>query len=122
MPIAKVDRKTVKKKGMTKILTSSPYKNEFVTPEERVEAKKSRKSQKATIKCGIKAKKKKFPNISAMTARRMTMMMPSPLPIKSGIRSPPKSESSAPDTANGLRIHVRMSTEMTMMMDHPHLP
>jgi hypothetical protein len=52
MPIAKVDRKKCQEKGKTKILTSSPYKNEFVTSEERVEAKKSRKSQKAAIKCG----------------------------------------------------------------------
>jgi hypothetical protein len=33
----------------------------------------------------------------------MMMMMTSPFPIKSGIRSPPKSESSAPDTTNGLK-------------------
>lgn len=51
----------------------------------------------------------------------MMMMTLSPFPIESDIRSPPKSESSAPDTTNGLRIHVRMSAEMTMTMGLPHL-
>ena len=50
------------------------------------------------------------------------MMMATPFPIESGIQSPAKSESSAPGTTNGFRIHVRMSTEMTMTMGHPLLP
>jgi hypothetical protein len=51
MPIAKVDRKSVNKNGKTKILTSLPYKNEFVTPEERVEAKRAgnRKKQPSSV-------------------------------------------------------------------------
>jgi len=51
MPNAKVDGKSVNKKGTTKILTSSPYKNEFVTPEERVEAKRAgnRRKQPSSV-------------------------------------------------------------------------
>jgi hypothetical protein len=38
------------------MLTSSPYKNEFVDPEESGRQKNSRKSKKATTKYGIKSK------------------------------------------------------------------
>ena len=52
----------------------------------------------------------------------MMMMMATPFPIESGILSPRKSDSSATDTTNGLRIHVRMSTEMKMTTGHALLP